>query len=155
MVRLTQGDYARQTTYPHDPPAVAKSLPPGRSGSTWWTSTPPARPADVPPSRPLAAVRASRTGRRVRATRRLNGFFPPGARVVVGSAALKNWEWFETLLRRPDLARKIVLGLDARDGKLAAQGWTEQTEISAVEVARRCGAGRWRRLSIPTSIATA
>ena len=32
---------------------------------------------------------------------------------------------------------KIALGLDARDGKLAAEGWTEQLEVTAVDFAGR------------------
>jgi len=56
---------------------------------------------------------------------------------VVGSAALKDWSWFERLVRRPELAGRIVLGLDARGGRLAAHGWTDQTDVSAVEAASR------------------
>ncbi|MFB3892226.1 MAG: HisA/HisF-related TIM barrel protein [Phycisphaerae bacterium] len=59
------------------------------------------------------------------------------SRVVVGSAALKDWAWFERLVATPALAGRIALGLDARDGMLAVHGWTEQSRTPAVEVARR------------------
>jgi phosphoribosylformimino-5-aminoimidazole carboxamide ribotide isomerase len=59
------------------------------------------------------------------------------ARVVVGSAAMKDWAWFESLAARSDLAGKLALGLDARNGRLAAQGWTEQLDSSAAEMADR------------------
>jgi phosphoribosylformimino-5-aminoimidazole carboxamide ribotide isomerase len=34
-------------------------------------------------------------------------------------------------------AEKLVVGIDARDGKVAVAGWTEQTELSAVEFAKK------------------
>jgi phosphoribosylformimino-5-aminoimidazole carboxamide ribotide isomerase len=59
-------------------------------------------------------------------------------RVVVGSAAIRNWPWFEKLVSRADLAGKVALGLDAREGRLAAHGWTEQSDLSVDELAGRC-----------------
>ena len=56
-------------------------------------------------------------------------------RVIIGTAAV----------RRPDLVKeaarkhpgRIAVGLDARDGKVAVEGWAETSELSAVEIARR------------------
>src|SRR5207302_1071885 len=56
-------------------------------------------------------------------------------RVVLGTIALRD----------PDLVRKaaadypdrIVVGIDARDGKVAVEGWSETSEIGAAELARR------------------
>jgi phosphoribosylformimino-5-aminoimidazole carboxamide ribotide isomerase len=59
------------------------------------------------------------------------------ARVVVGSAALRDWAWFEDLAARGDLAGRLALGLDARGGRLAVHGWTEELASTAVEVAAR------------------
>jgi phosphoribosylformimino-5-aminoimidazole carboxamide ribotide isomerase len=56
-------------------------------------------------------------------------------RVVVGSAALADWKWFEGLVGRVELAGRIALGLDARGGKLAVLGWREQLQATAIEVA--------------------
>jgi phosphoribosylformimino-5-aminoimidazole carboxamide ribotide isomerase len=58
-------------------------------------------------------------------------------RVVVGSAAVENWAWFERLAARADLAGRLALGLDARKGRLAARGWTRELPTTAVEVASR------------------
>jgi len=58
-------------------------------------------------------------------------------RVIVGSAAIRDWEWFERLLGRAELAGKVALSLDARAGKLAASGWTEQTAQTVEEVGTR------------------
>ena len=59
------------------------------------------------------------------------------ARVVVGTRALEDWEWFKELVHRPDLARKIVLALDAKDGIVATRAWTATSGKNAVEIARQ------------------
>ena len=58
-------------------------------------------------------------------------------RVVIGAASLRDWAWVERLITRRDLAGRIALGLDARDGRLAVRGWTEETSETAPEVAQR------------------
>ena len=56
-------------------------------------------------------------------------------RVVLGTVALRDPE----LVRRAaaDYPGAIVVGIDARDGKVAVEGWAETTEIGVVELARR------------------
>ena len=56
-------------------------------------------------------------------------------RVVLGTAALRDPE----LVRQAaaDHPGKIVVGIDARDGRVAIEGWVETTEIGVVELARR------------------
>ncbi len=61
-------------------------------------------------------------------------------RVVLGTAAMRDPE----LVRQAaaDHPGKIVVGIDARDGHVAIEGWVETTEIGVVELARRyedCG----------------
>ncbi len=60
------------------------------------------------------------------------------SRVVIGTAAYDNAEILRTLCRKfPD---KIVVGIDARQGKVAVKGWKETTSMDAVELAQRCEA---------------
>lgn len=55
--------------------------------------------------------------------------------VIFGSAALSNPEvLIEAAERFPG---RIAVGIDARDGKVAVQGWTETSEVTAIELARR------------------
>ena len=57
-------------------------------------------------------------------------------RVVVGTAAYENQEFLRALCKQfPD---KIVVGIDARNGKVAVKGWKETTSMDAVELAKRC-----------------
>jgi phosphoribosylformimino-5-aminoimidazole carboxamide ribotide isomerase len=56
-------------------------------------------------------------------------------RVVLGTIALRD----PALVRRAaaDYPGRIVVGIDARDGRVAVEGWAETSEIGAVELARR------------------
>ena len=57
------------------------------------------------------------------------------ARVILGTAAVR-----DPALVRQACARfpgKVAVGIDAKDGKVAVQGWAETSELSAVELARR------------------
>lgn len=58
------------------------------------------------------------------------------SRVVIGTAAYDNAEFLRTLCQKfPD---KIVVGIDARQGKVAVKGWKERTGMDAVALAMRC-----------------
>jgi phosphoribosylformimino-5-aminoimidazole carboxamide ribotide isomerase len=56
-------------------------------------------------------------------------------RVVLGTAALRDPELVREAARRHP--GRIAVGIDARGGRVAVEGWTEASEISAVELARR------------------
>lgn len=58
------------------------------------------------------------------------------ARVVIGTAAYDNAEFLRTLCNK--FPGKIVVGIDARQGKAAVKGWKETTSMDAVELAQRC-----------------
>jgi phosphoribosylformimino-5-aminoimidazole carboxamide ribotide isomerase len=60
------------------------------------------------------------------------------ARVVIGTAAYDHPELLRTLCK--DFPGKIVVGIDARGGKVAVEGWKETTAMDAVELAQRCEA---------------
>jgi phosphoribosylformimino-5-aminoimidazole carboxamide ribotide isomerase len=57
-------------------------------------------------------------------------------RVIVGTRALEDPGWFEQVCRR--YPGRVVLGIDARDGKVATGGWLQVSESSALDLARRC-----------------
>lgn len=58
------------------------------------------------------------------------------ARVVIGTAAYDNPEFLRVLCQM--FPGKIVVGIDARNGKVAVKGWKETTAMDAVELAKRC-----------------
>ena len=57
-------------------------------------------------------------------------------RVVIGTAAYDNAELLGILCKK--FLSKIVVGIDARQGKVAVKGWKETTAMDAVELAKRC-----------------
>jgi phosphoribosylformimino-5-aminoimidazole carboxamide ribotide isomerase len=60
------------------------------------------------------------------------------SRVVVGTAAYDNQEFLRVLCKQ--FPGNIVVGIDARDGRVAVKGWRETTSMDAVELAKRCQA---------------
>lgn len=58
------------------------------------------------------------------------------SRVVIGTAAYDNAEFLRALCKL--FPGKIVVGIDARQGKVAVKGWLETTSMDAVELAKRC-----------------
>jgi phosphoribosylformimino-5-aminoimidazole carboxamide ribotide isomerase len=68
--------------------------------------------------------------------------------VIVGTMAVRDAEALRQALARHGAAR-IQLGIDARDGKVAVHGWTEETPLDAAAFARH-----WRMLGIQRVIFT-
>ncbi|MEJ2284932.1 MAG: 1-(5-phosphoribosyl)-5-[(5-phosphoribosylamino)methylideneamino]imidazole-4-carboxamide isomerase [Desulfobacterales bacterium] len=61
-------------------------------------------------------------------------------RVILGTEAIKNPQWVAQTARQ--YPGQVVVGIDARNGRVAIEGWTETTATQAVDLARRfedCG----------------
>jgi phosphoribosylformimino-5-aminoimidazole carboxamide ribotide isomerase len=56
------------------------------------------------------------------------------AEVIIGSAAYKNPDLVTAACER--FPGRIIVGIDARDGRVAVQGWTESTGVSAIDLAK-------------------
>ena len=65
------------------------------------------------------------------------------ARIVLGTAAYRDVDFLDEVLA--EHGDRVVVSVDARDGRLAAEGWTEQTGIPAESVVQRLGARGVRR----------
>jgi phosphoribosylformimino-5-aminoimidazole carboxamide ribotide isomerase len=141
VVRLMRGDYAQQTTYGEDPLAFAQRFE--QAGATWlhMVNLDGAR-AGVPGHlRQVEEIRRGtglkiEFGGGVRSEESIHRLLEAGVdRVVLGTAALEDWPWFQSVARTGQLAERIVLGLDARQGKLAVAGWEQTTTLEALDVA--------------------
>jgi phosphoribosylformimino-5-aminoimidazole carboxamide ribotide isomerase len=145
VVRLQEGDYARQTQYSTEPAAIAVTMV--QAGARWihvvdLDAALTGKPANTAAFRSIRQAVGTgvslELGGGARTEDAVRAMLDQGAdRVVVGSAALKDWAWFERLVQSPGLAGKVALGLDARNGQLAVHGWTQQSRLSAVDVAAR------------------
>ena len=65
-------------------------------------------------------------------------------RVIVGTAAAEHPEQAAALFA--EFGERLVLGLDARDGRVAVRGWEAATEWDAVDLAQRLVAVGARRI---------
>ena len=57
------------------------------------------------------------------------------ARAIIGTKAAASPEWIAALCRRHP--GKIAAGIDARDGIVAIEGWTEKSDVRAIDLAKR------------------
>jgi phosphoribosylformimino-5-aminoimidazole carboxamide ribotide isomerase len=73
------------------------------------------------------------------------------SRLVIGTSALVDPEWFRTTCRK--YPGRLVLGIDARDGRAATDGWLNTSDVAAIDLARQF-AGEPLAAIIYTDIAT-
>ena len=57
------------------------------------------------------------------------------ARVIIGTAAVRDPELVRAAAKK--FPGRVAVGLDARDGKVAVEGWAETSKVSALEIAQR------------------
>ncbi len=142
-VRLIQGDYQRQIDYGDDPVEVAIGFE--VAGAAWIhiVDLDGARAGKIGNLPSIKAITKAtevkiEVGGGVRCLEDIEQLLEAGvSRVILGTKALEDWPWFTDLVHREELAQKLALGLDARDGLLAVSGWTAQTAQSALELSRR------------------
>ncbi len=147
VVRLEKGDYDRQTVYNTDPVAAAGAFI--EAGTRWIhvVDLDAALTGDLVNTAALRKIHGAASGAGVRIQNgggirnreRIDLLLAVGIdRLVIGSAALKDWDWFETILETTDVPNhRLALGLDAREGRVAAEGWTEQLDTPATDIAAR------------------
>jgi phosphoribosylformimino-5-aminoimidazole carboxamide ribotide isomerase len=140
-VRLLRGEMASATVFNDDPAAQARAF--AEAGFRWLHLVDldgafAGRPANAAAVEAiLAAVDLPvQLGGGIRDMATIERWLALGVRrVILGTVAVKN----------PDLVReacrafpgRVVLGIDARGGRVAVEGWAEDAEISALELARR------------------
>jgi phosphoribosylformimino-5-aminoimidazole carboxamide ribotide isomerase len=56
-------------------------------------------------------------------------------RVIIGTAAVRDPQFVKEAAKK--FHGRVAVGLDARDGKVAVQGWAETSELTALDIARR------------------
>ena len=145
-VRLVRGDMASATVFNRDPAAQARQF--AEAGFSWLHVVD-LDGAVAGRSVNGTAVRAIRgavdlriqLGGGVRDRAAIDHWLALGVdRVVLGTAALRD----PGLVREAaaDHPGRIVVGIDAREGRVAVEGWTEATELGVIELARQfedCG----------------
>src|SRR5450759_367245 len=159
VVRLSEGDFARETVYGPDPAEVARSF---RTAVAGWIHV-----VDLDGAREGAARQTDAVARIVAAVgdrvacevagglrdeAAVEAALGAGAaRAVVGTAALSHPDLVERLIGRFGAAR-IAIALDVRDGMAVGQGWVPGASGVPVEEALATLWGRGAQTFIVTAI---
>src|SRR5215469_7640628 len=138
-VRLYQGDYDQVTTYDDDPVRVALRWQ--EAGARWLHVVDlDGAAAGYPVNSDLIKrIRAETTfhievGGGLRTLDDIDLVLQLGVeRVILGTVAIKNPVLLKEALLR--WGERIVVGLDARAGKIAISGWRENSQVDAVALA--------------------
>jgi phosphoribosylformimino-5-aminoimidazole carboxamide ribotide isomerase len=140
-VRLVQGDYRRELVFGEEPAAMARTLVDQGAECLHLVDLDGARggqPANLESVRAiLAAVDVPcELGGGIRDESTIARLLELGlSRLVIGTKALREPDWFRGVTRR--FPGKLVLGIDARDGRVATDGWLETSSMPAVDLGRQ------------------
>jgi len=141
VVRLARGAMEAATKYADDPAAQARSF--AAAGAEWLhvvdldgaVSGRPVNASAV--AAILSAVKIPvQLGGGIRSMERAESWLEQGAaRIVLGTAALKAPDFVRAACRA--FPGRIAIGLDARAGKVAVEGWAETGDVTVTELAKR------------------
>jgi phosphoribosylformimino-5-aminoimidazole carboxamide ribotide isomerase len=143
-VRLRQGDYAQETVFGDDPAAMARRWVEQGASSLHLVDLDGARqgqPVNGDSVRRIlqAAAVPCQFGGGLRTEAHISEVLSWGVhRVVLGTRALQDAPWCEAICRR--FPGQVALGIDARQGRVAVEGWIHTSERSALDLARQCTA---------------
>lgn len=149
-VNLVQGDYGKETVFSDDPFEQAQ---------VWWSEL----QQGIIHIVDLDGAKSGRceilpflerlgkagipyeVGGGIRTMDTIDEIFSVGAeRIIIGTGVIKNPELLQMAVSK--WGRKIVVAIDAKNGKIALEGWTEETDLSAVEVAQKAQDGGASRI---------
>jgi len=140
-VRLVQGDYSRETVFNDDPVAVAKQWAAAGADRIHLVDLDGAKAGqpingDVIRRIVEAVSIPCQLGGGIRSNEHLATVLGWGIRwAVLGTKALQDPAWVCTIAE--SFPGQIVLGLDARHGYVATDGWLNTSTVSATELARQ------------------
>ena len=148
-VRLQRGSFDEQTVYDADPLDAARRWAEGGARALHVVDLDGARggePVNLEHVRRIAGeVRVPiEVGGGLRTIKAVRDAVRAGAgRVVLGTAAYRDVDLLDEAVA--ELGDRVVVSVDARDGRLAASGWLEQTEIPVESVIEKLGVRGVRR----------
>ncbi len=137
-VRLRQGDMAAETVYSEDVPAVARKWQQGGASVIHVVDLNGAvdgEPRNLPQIEAVMKTVSVKVqvGGGIRTIQTVRRYLNAGvSRVVLGTAALTDRAFLEQACQ--EFPMRILLGLDARDGKVAVKGWTAVSDTKAIDL---------------------
>ncbi|MCR2832999.1 1-(5-phosphoribosyl)-5-[(5-phosphoribosylamino)methylideneamino]imidazole-4-carboxamide isomerase [Parerythrobacter lacustris] len=141
VVRLAEGDMARATVYGDDPAAQALLFAEAGAGHLHVVDLDGSFAGSAQNREAVESIVAAfpghvQLGGGIRKRADVEGWFDAGvARIVMGSAALKDPEFVKDMAR--EFPGGIVVAVDARDGLVATEGWADVSDVPVIDLARR------------------
>ena len=140
-VRLEQGDMSRATVFNLDPASQAAKFAAQGFEYLHVVDLDGAFAGKPMNAHAVEAMLAAVTmpvqlGGGIRDLKTIEAWLSKGvARVIIGTAAVHDPELVKSAARK--FPNRIAVGLDARDGRVAVEGWAETSEVKALEIAGR------------------
>jgi phosphoribosylformimino-5-aminoimidazole carboxamide ribotide isomerase len=137
-VRLVQGDYEQEKAYDDDPVVAARRWVDGGAGWLHVVDLDGARagePVNLDHLRRIVAAVSIpvQLGGGLRDSKKVEEAISSGVeRVILGTAAVRDPDMAEAIAAAH--GDRVVASVDARSGKVAAEGWTEESELGATDV---------------------
>lgn len=141
VVRLLRGEMDEATVFSDDPGDQARRF--GKAGFEWLhvvdlNGAFEGRSANTAAVRAIlsAASTPVQLGGGVRSLDAVGAWLKAGvSRVILGTAAVRDPELVRQAAR--SFPGQVAVGIDARDGMVATDGWAETSDVEAVDLARR------------------
>lgn len=137
-VRLKQGDYAQETVFGDDPAAVARRWQDEGAEQIHLVDLDGARDGRLVNGEAIAAIVGAvsipcQLGGGVRNESTIRDLLSLGlSRLVVGTQAIREPDWFRGMCRT--YPSRLALGIDAKSGRVATQGWLEVSDVAATDL---------------------
>lgn len=141
VVRLTQGDYDRMEVYGSDPAAVARSFAAQGAEYLHVVDLDGAKDGALSNFETVAGIIAAtgmfvEIGGGIRDEARIRAYLEQGAgRVILGTAALRDFDFLKRMVDK--YGGKIAVGVDAKDGFVATDGWLNVSAVRGVDFCRQ------------------
>jgi phosphoribosylformimino-5-aminoimidazole carboxamide ribotide isomerase len=135
-VRLRQGDYSRNTVFSQEPGQVAQEWFDAGASFLHCVDLDGAKSGSIVNQRAIEEILQAAHGRivqlggGVRTEATIRRLLDLGlSRLVVGTAALRDPKWFASMCK--EFPNQLVLGLDAKEGLVATEGWLDVSKTPA------------------------
>ena len=141
VVRLYQGDYDKMTVYGADPCAVAKEFIVAGAKYLHVVDLDGAKDGTLANFESIAAIAKQgglyiEVGGGIRTEERIQQYLDLGVgRCILGTIAVKDFDFTARMAQK--YGDRIAVGVDARDGYVAINGWKELSEETGIEFCKR------------------
>ena len=141
VVRLTQGDYGKVEVYGQDPAAAARGFAAQGAKYLHVVDLDGAKDGALSNFDAVSAIIAAtgmfvEVGGGIRDEARVRAYLEQGAgRVILGTAALRDFAFLQRMVDK--YGEKIAVGVDAKDGFVATDGWLNVSRTQGVDFCRR------------------